>query len=122
MPMRSRSADVVQYDHPDTVGQPGLLEKLEFFSKDGTTVLTLQRTVAGVISLTVAGGQSLGALAAAVPALTDSTGGVAASTLVAVGVTNTGDRSAQINANFASVNTQFEALKTSLINAGIVHS
>lgn len=122
MPFRSRSADVVQYDHPDTAGQPGLLEKLEFFSKDGTTALTIQKTVAGVITLTVTGGQSLGALAAAVTGLTDSTGGVAAGSLVAVGVTNTGDRSTQINANFASLNTQVESLKTSLINAGILHS
>lgn len=43
--------------------------------------------------------------------LTDSTGGTAGATLSAVGATNTGDRSAAINTNFASMNAQVNALQ-----------
>lgn len=54
----------------------------------------------------------------AVEPLTDSTTGVEAGTLVAVGDTSAGDESANINANFASLNAQVEALKAALVAAG----
>ncbi|MHB8520723.1 MAG: hypothetical protein ACYDH9_08185 [Limisphaerales bacterium] len=55
-------------------------------------------------------------------ALTDSTGGVASvtETLVAVGVTNTGDVSAAINANFATVAVLLNELRAALVEKGLI--
>jgi hypothetical protein len=58
--------------------------------------------------------------AAAVAPLTDSSGGTPGATLAAVGATNTGDRSADINNNFASLNEQIEDLKEAFVNSGLL--
>lgn len=61
-----------------------------------------------------------GTQAAVVAALTDSTGGTGNSTLAAVGVTNTGDRSADINNNFADVAAKIAEILTALKAAGLM--
>lgn len=55
-------------------------------------------------------------------ALTDSTGGVASgtATLAAVGVTNTGDVSATINANFATTAVLLNELRAALVEKGLI--
>lgn len=58
--------------------------------------------------------------AAVVAPLTDSTGGTANSTLAAVGVTNTGDRSSDINNNFADIAAKIAAIITALQDAGLM--
>lgn len=56
-------------------------------------------------------------------ALTNSTGGAADGTLAAVGVTNTGDRSADINNNFTELYTQYTALKADVLaNRQLINS
>jgi len=57
---------------------------------------------------------------AAQAALTNSTGGTADGTLSAVGVTNTGDRSADINNNFTELHTLLNAIRTALVDAGLM--
>lgn len=59
-------------------------------------------------------------MAEAVTPLTDSTGGTPGATLAAVENTSTGDRSAAINSNFASLNQQIEDLKEALVDAGLL--
>lgn len=59
-------------------------------------------------------------LGAAQAALTNSTGGVASATLVAVTATNSTDQSANVNANFASLFTQTNAVRTALVAAGLI--
>lgn len=51
-------------------------------------------------------------------ALTDSTGGTANNTLVAIGATNTGDRSADINNNFADLAAKLNELRTIMLDGG----
>lgn len=63
-----------------------------------------------------------GTQASAITDLTDSTGGTANSTLAAVGVTNTGDRSADINNNFADLAAKVNAILAALRGAGIIAS
>lgn len=58
--------------------------------------------------------------AAVVAALTDSTGGTANSTLVAIGATNSGDVSANINNNFADLAASVNAILTALKAAGLM--
>lgn len=54
-------------------------------------------------------------------ALTDSTGGsVADATLAAVGATNTGDRSADINGNFAKIAELVNAMRSALVSQGLI--
>lgn len=54
-------------------------------------------------------------------ALTDSTGGsVANATLAAIGATNSGDVSADINANFAKTAELVNALRSALVNLGLI--
>lgn len=63
-----------------------------------------------------------GTQASAIVSLTDSTGGTANDTLAAVGVTNTGDRSSDINNNFADLAAKVNAILVALRGAGIVAS
>ena len=58
--------------------------------------------------------------AAAQVALTDSSGGTANDTIAAVGATNASDVSGTINDNFADVAAKINALRTALVNAGII--
>lgn len=53
-------------------------------------------------------------------ALTNSTGGTGDGTLSAVGVTNTGDRSADINNNFTELYTLITAIRSALVATGII--
>ena len=54
-------------------------------------------------------------------ALTDSTGGsVANATLAAVGATNSSDVSSTINANFAKTAELVNALRTAMVNLGLI--
>jgi len=57
---------------------------------------------------------------AAQTAMTDSTGGVVGTTLAACLDTSTGDRSAVLNANFASLNNLVAAIRTALVNIGAI--
>lgn len=58
--------------------------------------------------------------AAAQAALTNSTGGTADATLEAVGATNSGDVSGAINNNFTELHTLLNAIRTALVNTGII--
>lgn len=59
--------------------------------------------------------------AAAQAAITDSTSGSTANaTLAAVEATNSGDVSATINANFAKTAVLLNAIRTALVNAGLI--
>ena len=58
--------------------------------------------------------------AAAQAALTDSTGGATDGTLAAVGATNGSDVSAAINNNFADIALLVNAIRTALVNTGIM--
>jgi hypothetical protein len=49
--------------------------------------------------------------------LTDSTGGTGNTTLVAIGATNSGDRSSDINNNFADIAAQLAKIKADMANA-----
>lgn len=87
-----------------------------YASDDGTFTLTAtSNSYVGTVARYVSSGIgiikfdvqcTLGKLGA----LTDSSGGTAVTTVVAVGVTNTGDRSAEINANFATLTAKVNAL------------
>lgn len=57
---------------------------------------------------------------AAQAALTNSTGGTADATLSAVGATDSGDVSGTINDNFTELHTLLNAIRTALVNAGII--
>lgn len=53
-------------------------------------------------------------------ALTNSSGGTADGTIAAVGATNTGDRSADINNNFTELHTLLNAIRAALVATGII--
>lgn len=57
---------------------------------------------------------------AAQAALTNSTGGTGDGTLSAVGDTSVGDESGTINNNFTELHTLLNALRTALVDAGII--
>lgn len=61
-----------------------------------------------------------GAAQATIAALTDSTGGTANDTLVAIGATNGGDVSGDIENNFADLAAKVNAIRTALITARII--
>lgn len=53
-------------------------------------------------------------------ALTNSTGGTTDGTLQSVGATNSSDVSAAINNNFAELHVLLDAIRTALVNAGLI--
>jgi hypothetical protein len=57
---------------------------------------------------------------AAQAALTNSSGGTANGTIEAVGATNSGDVSGAINNNFTELHTLLDAIRTALVNAGLM--
>lgn len=59
-------------------------------------------------------------LGAAQAVLINSTGGTVSTTLAAVTATNSSDQSGPVNANFASLFTQTNAIRTALVAAGII--
>jgi len=63
-----------------------------------------------------------GTQASAIVSLTDSTGGTANDTMVAIGATNSGDVSANINNNFADLAAKVNAILAALRGAGIIAS
>lgn len=92
---------------------------LELGTADAVVFLTAEAGAGGFL---VSGIKVVGAQEAAIASLTDSTGGSADGTLVAIGDTSTSNEGSKINDNFTEINGKLDAILAAIRAHGLINT